>query len=139
MIHRLWFSVGLPLFSFVFYWADVGRRNLGSGDNPYSGTATDLMRGAFVTIVLIVALWLYFPVSEKIERFSPAWSFGITCGTSFFFIGLMMQNIGGYAWGAYAWFFFLWITADFIGMPKTRTDEKDHEWSFFNRARPLDE
>ena len=106
MRHRLWFSIGLPLFSFVFYWADIGRGNLGGGGNPYSGTATDLIFGALVTVILIAVLYLYFPVSEKIERFSPAWSFGITCGTGFFFIGLMMQNIGGCAWGAYAWFFF---------------------------------
>ena len=136
---RLWYSVGLPSGSFVFYWAAIGRGNLGGGGNPYSGTATDLILGALVTIILIIALWLYFPLSRKIERFSPAWSLGITCGTGFFFIGLMMDNIGGYVWGAYAWFFFLWITVDFIGMPNDRGREQRYKLSFFKRPVPTED
>lgn len=136
---RFWYSVVLPSGSFVFYWAAIGRGNLGGGGSPYSGTATDLILGALVTIILIIALWLYFPLSRKIERFSPAWSFGITCGTGFFFIGLMMDNIGGYAWGAYAWFFFLWIMADFVCMPNDRGREQRFKVSFFKRVRLIEE
>ena len=137
-IPRLWYSVVLPLGGFVFYWAEIGRGNLGGGGNPYSGTATDLILGALVTIILIIALWLYFPLSRKIERFSPAWSFGITCGTGFCLIGLMMDNIGGYAWGAYAFLFFLCFTVDFIDMPNDRGREQRFKVSFFKRTR-LDE
>ncbi|MCY3999750.1 MAG: hypothetical protein OXF84_02940 [Bacteroidetes bacterium] len=49
----------------------------------------------------------------------------------------MMDNVGGYAWGAYAWFFFLWITADFVGMPKER--KRRYERSLFKRQRPIEE
>ena len=134
---RLWYSVVLPSGSFVFYWANIGRGNLGGGGNPYSGTATDLILGALVTIILIIALWLYFPLSRKIERASPAWSLGIICGIGFFLIGLMMDSVGGYAWGTYAWFFFLWITADFVGMPNNRGREQRFKVSFFKRVRPI--
>ncbi len=95
-----------------FYWAEIGR-----DDSPYSGTVTDLLWGALVTVILIASMYLYFPLSKWVERFSPAWGFGITCSTGFSIIGLIMDIVGGYAWGTYAWFFFMWLTADFIVMP----------------------
>jgi len=136
-LNKFWLSAVIPLGSFVFYWAEIGRGNLGQDGNPYSGTVTELLWGALVTIILMATMYLYFPFNKKIERFSPAWSFGITCSSGFFLIGLMMDNVGGYAWGAYAWFFFLWITADFVGMPKER--KRRYERSLFKRQRPIEE
>jgi len=136
-LYKFWLSAVIPLGSFVFYWAEIGRDNLGRDGNPYSGTVTDLLWGALVTVILIAIMYLYFPLSKWIERFSPAWSFGITCSIGFSIIGLMMDTVGGYAWGSYAWFFFLWLTVDFIVMSKER--KQDYDRSLFKRQRPIEE
>ena len=125
-LYKLLSSAVIPLGSFVFYWAEtVG------GGNTFGGT------GALVTVILIVTMYLYFPISKWIERFSPAWSFGIVCSIGFCLIGLMMDLVGGYAWGAYTWFFFLWITADFIDMPNA--PKHHYQLSFFKRQKPIEE
>ncbi|MXW69345.1 MAG: hypothetical protein F4Z61_05390 [Acidimicrobiia bacterium] len=117
-----------PLGSFIVYW--LGLRS----DVSYDGT--DLLWGSLVTAILTIILYLYFPLSKKIERFSPAWGLGVSMGSSLFFFGLILEHLIENAWGNYMWFFGLWITVHFLGLPK---EHKSYKWSFFKRARPIEE
>jgi len=99
-----------PLGSFIVYWL-----NLLHGD---TFNVQNLMWGVLATIILTVALYLYFPLSKMIERLSLAWSLGVIVGSTLFFLGLILQHVIGNAWGGYMWFLGLWITVHFLGLSK---------------------
>ena len=124
-IVRLLFCV-IPLSSFA-YWLMLPYKNGG----PYSDT--ELLWGGGVTIILTVAAYLYSRMHKRIENFSIAWALVVSLGSSLFLVGLIIQNVIGYDWGAYMWFIALWFTCYSVVLPK----EFKHKVSFFKRPKPI--
>ncbi len=124
-IARVISSVSVPLGSFVTYWLSIH-----FGDDSYSGT--DLFWGVLVTIILMVAWYLHFPLSQKIERFSIAWILGGSFGVFLFITGFIFGVELGYPWGDYMWFFGLWTAVHFYGMcNKHKPYPEKRKLSFF--------
>ncbi|MCY3614796.1 MAG: hypothetical protein OXH03_06840 [Bacteroidetes bacterium] len=119
-------SLVIPLLSFSGYWRSL--------DDAYS--ASNLLWGALVTIVLTVSLYLF--LENKPERFSRAWVVGISVGFGLFIVGSVWSSSESSsdiyrAWGDYMWFFGLWTAVINLSMPK---EHKPYKWSFFKRVRP---
>ena len=126
---RILLSTGIPLLCFGAYWFDLVRYDSYSDSN--------LLWGALVTIILMVARYLHYPLEEKIERFSPAWMIGVGAGVSLVAIGAVISNNADWpilkSWAEYVWFFGLFgVLISYLIMPKER---KPHEWSFFQACK----
>ncbi len=92
-IMRIISSVLIPLGAFAMYWLSIH-----FGDDSYSGT--DLLWAVLVTIILIVAWYLFFPLRKKVERFSIAWLLGVNFGIGLTFIGLISSHMMGTTGGS---------------------------------------
>lgn len=125
MFRRFILSAWVPLVCFGSYWLNLVRYDVYSGLN--------LLWGALVTIILIVAMYLHYPLEKKIERFSPAWGVGVGTGASLAMIGLIISNNVAPStlkvWGEYAWIFGLFgVLVTYLILPK---EHKVAERSFF--------
>ncbi len=109
--------VAIPLVGFLFYASDVHRLNRYKVEALYS---FDILIGALITIMVMVALYRYYPLSYKIIRYSTAWIMAVSLLSSFCLIGLI-GYINDYPWGSYALIFFPWLTATFLTNPKEYT------------------
>ena len=76
-------SLVFPLLSFSGYWRSL--------DDAYS--ASNLLWGALVTIILAVSLYLF--LEKKPERFSLAWAVGISVGFGLFIVGSTANIVDG--------------------------------------------
>ncbi len=118
----------VPLFIFSRYW-----RNL---DDAYSDV--NLLWGALVTVILVV--FLYLILEKDIERFSVAWSIGISLALGLISVGIAWSTLSELdiiiAWGQYMWFSGLWLMGIFVVMPQ---EYKHYQWSSFKRARPIED
>ena len=79
---RVLFAVLFPAFAFIRYWREF--------DGGYS--QVDLLWGTLVSVTLGVAIFAYFPMAVKIQRFSTAWNIGVFVMIFFTCIGWMMLN-----------------------------------------------
>lgn len=133
MFRRFIFSAWVPLVCFGSYWLDLVRYDAYSGSN--------LLWGTLVTIILIVAMYLHYPLGKKIERFSPAWGVGVGAGASLVMIGLVISNNAAPSalkvWGEYAWIFGLFgVLVTYLILPKKH---KVVERSFFKSPMPTED
>ena len=101
---RILFSVLFPVSAFVRYWLEF--------DGDYG--QTDLLWGGLVSVILAAAIFAYFAIAVKIERFSAVWNIGVFVVLSFACIGWMILNaeiqpIISRSWGAYMLYFAIWI------------------------------
>lgn len=67
--------VAIPLVGFLFYASDVHRLNRYKVEALYS---FDILIGALITIMVMVALYRYYPLSYKIIRYSTAWIMAVS-------------------------------------------------------------
>lgn len=126
-IGRIISSMLPPLGAFVTYWVSI-RNVLDNG--------THLLWSALVTIILMVAWYLFFPLRKRVERLSIAWVLGIEIGLGLMFVGFISSNLMGYHWGDYMWFYGLWSTIfSFV----FRDGLKRHKLSFFKRPMPIED
>lgn len=126
---KLFASVWIPLIAFYRYWREF--------DGAY--TDMDLLLGGVVTAVLWTAIFMYIPIANKIEPFSPAWFLGLLILANFFVGGWIMTDpyflslpIAYRAWGEYILILGLLISVIHFVIPKSRTSRKG---SFFKRIR----
>ena len=122
-------SLLFSLFSFSRYW-----RNL---DDAYSDV--NLLWGALVTVILVV--FLYLILEKGIKRFSVAWGLSISAALGLTSVGVIWSALSEsdilIAWGQYMWFFGFWLLCWLF--VATFQGHKHYEWSFFKRARPIED
>ncbi len=118
----------VPLFSFSRYWGNL--------DDAYSDM--NMLWGALVTVILVV--FLYLILEKDIERFSVAWWLSISAALGLTSVGLAWSALSEsdilIAWGQYMWFSGYWLICWLFIV--TFQEHKHYEWSFFKRARPLE-
>ncbi len=126
---KLFASVWFPLIAFHHYWREF--------DGAY--TDMDLLLVGVVTVVLGTAIFMYFPITNKIETYSPAWFLGLLILANFFVGGWIMTDpyflplpIAYRAWGEYIFILGLLIPVIHFVTPKSHTSRKG---SFFKRIR----
>ncbi len=118
-------AIGYTLIPFHSYWRAF--------DGAHS--AMDLLWGGLVSIVLVIAIFMYFPVAKKTEYFSPAWFFMLTIAISLLTFGigldLLRLSIAYVAWGNYMFTFSIFIPI--IHWLFRRTVNPPQKGSFFKR------
>ncbi len=126
---KIFASVLFPLIAFHGYWREF--------DGAYADM--DLLWIGVVMVVLGTAIFMYFPIANKIETFSPAWFLGLLILVNFVVGGWIMTDpyflplpIAHRAWGEYIFIFGLLIPIIHFLALKSHTSQKG---SFFKRIR----
>ena len=95
-VGRLILPVLFPLINFFHYWTTF--------DGAY--TDMDLLWGGIVAVALGVAIFMYFPIAQKIEHFSFAWFTVLLVFIGIFGFGWVLSTthfpLPYTAWGNYA-------------------------------------
>ncbi len=136
---RLVCSLLYPLIGLWGYYWDLGRAlERGGLDGGYS---LYLFLGAVVTIILIMAIYLYFPVAEKIEPGSIVSYIGLFIVVVLLLFGWDIKTYEfstdlERAWGDYMWWIGLW-TPVIHGI--AREQNRRYKWSFWGRPVPIEE
>lgn len=134
-IRRLCISIIFPLFAFYWYWQVFDEKN----------SDVDLLRGAVISMVLAITIFLYLPTGKKIERFSIAWGLGLILTLFLASMGLIMSGFIGSAefipietkaWGEYIFFFAIWMP---VIHELASSWDKPYKWSFFKRPTPIED
>ncbi len=89
-------------------YAPIGFFNyLATFDGAY--TNVDLLWGGVIAVVLGVAIFMYFPIAQKIDHFSPAWFFVLLIFLGLLGLGWVLSSthfpLPYTAWGNYAFSF----------------------------------
>lgn len=124
---KLFVSIFFPLLAFRVYWAEF--------DGAY--TNMDLLLGGVVTVALCTAVFMYFSIANKIERFSPAWFFALLIVVNLVVFGWIISSlfslpIAYRAAGMYMLSFGLLLPMIHFVALKSHTSQKG---SFYKRIR----
>jgi hypothetical protein len=137
---RLLCSLTYPLFGFWGYWRDLGRAlERGTLEGGYS---IPLLWGGVVTLVLIVAIYLYYPLAKKIEPGSIVSYIGLYLAMIVLLIGHSMEwyeysTTLEKAWGEYIFRTGLWLPL--IHIIFRAQEDKHYKFSAFGRPRLVED
>ena len=129
-----------PLLGFWGYWLDL-RRALGRGTIE-GGYTIPLLWGGVVTLILIVAIYLYFPLAKKIEPGSIVSYVGLFLAMIVLLIGHSIEwsehsTTLEKAWGEYVSHIGLWSPV--IHIIFRAQEDKRYKFSAFGRPRLVED